>query len=60
MANGAETYYPAPKLIALWGTGTRAVQVDLQLLAAAAVAGWRLLAADDALNRASAKAGIPH
>jgi predicted nucleic acid-binding protein len=42
----------------LWGTGLG--WVDLHLLTAAAVAGWRLMTADAALNRAAAKAGVPH
>lgn len=57
VANEAEVYYLLDTY-RLWGTGLG--WVDLHLLAAAAVAGWRLMTADDAMNRAAAKAGIPH
>jgi len=57
IANEAEVYYLL-ETYRLWGMGLG--WVDLNLLASAAVAGWRLLTADDAMNRAAAKAGIPH
>jgi len=57
VANEAEIYYLLDTH-QLWGTGLG--WVDLHLLASAAVAGWRLMTADDAMNRAVAKAGIGH
>jgi hypothetical protein len=57
VANGAEVYYLLDTY-RLWGAGLG--WVDLHLLTAAAVAGWRLMTADNAMNRAAAKAGIPH
>jgi len=41
----------------LWSTGMG--WVDLHVLAAAAVAGWHLMTADAAMQRAAAKIGIP-
>jgi len=57
VAKDAEIYYLLDTY-RLWGTGLG--WVDLNLLTSAAVAGWRLMTADDALNKAAAKAGIPH
>ncbi len=57
VANDAEIYFLLDTY-RLWGTGLG--WVDLHLLAAAAVAGWHLMTADDAMNRAAAKTGIPH
>jgi predicted nucleic acid-binding protein len=57
VANETEIYYLLDTY-RLWGTGLG--WVDLHLLTSAAVAGWRLMTADDALNKAAAKAGIPH
>jgi predicted nucleic acid-binding protein len=54
-ANEREVYYLL-ETYGLWGTGLG--WVDLHLLAAAAVTGWRLLTADAALNKAAAKVGI--
>ncbi len=56
-ANESEVYYLL-ETYRLWGSGLG--WVDLHLLAAAAVAGWRLMTADGGLNKAAAKAGIPH
>jgi predicted nucleic acid-binding protein len=57
VANDSEIYYLLDTY-RLWGMGLG--WVDLHLLASAAVAGWRLMTADDALNRAAAKARIAH
>jgi predicted nucleic acid-binding protein len=57
VAKEAEVYYVLDTY-RLWGAGLG--WVDLHLLTSAGVAGWRLMTADDALNRAAAKAGIPH
>jgi predicted nucleic acid-binding protein len=56
-ANETEVYYLLDTY-RLWGTGLG--WVDLHLLAAAAVAGWRLMTADSGMNKAAAKAGIRH
>jgi predicted nucleic acid-binding protein len=55
IANESEIYYLLDNY-RLWGTGLG--WVDLHLLTSAAVAGWRLMTADDALRRAAVKAGI--
>jgi hypothetical protein len=57
VANEAEIYYLLDTY-RLWGAGLG--WVDLHLLTAAALAGWRLMTADAVLNRAAAKAGIAH
>lgn len=57
VANESEIYYLLDRY-RLWGTGLG--WVDLNLLTSAAVAGWHLMTADDALNRAAAKAGMGH
>jgi hypothetical protein len=57
IAGEAEIYYLLDTH-RLWGTGLG--WVDLHLLASAALAGWHLMTADDAMKRAAAKAGIPH
>jgi predicted nucleic acid-binding protein len=57
VAKDAEIYYLLDTY-RLWGTGLG--WVDLNLLTSAAVAGWRLMTADDALNKAAGKAGILH
>ena len=41
-------------------SGTGLGWVDLHLLASAAVVGWHLMTADDAMKRAAVKAGIRH
>jgi predicted nucleic acid-binding protein len=57
VANETEVYYLL-ETYRLSGTGLG--WVDLHLLTATAVAGWRLMTADGGLNKAAAKAGIPH
>jgi hypothetical protein len=57
VAGEAEIYYLLDTH-RLWGTGLG--WIDLNLLASAAVAGWHLMTADDAVKRAAVKAGIPH
>ena len=56
VVDDAEVYYLL-ETYRLWGTGLG--WVDLQVLTAAAVTGWRLMTADNALQRAAAKVGIP-
>jgi predicted nucleic acid-binding protein len=57
VADEAEAYYLL-ETYRLWGTGMG--WVDLHVLTAAAVAGWRLLTFDAAMQRAAAKVGVPH
>ena len=52
----AEVYYLLERY-RLWGTGLG--WVDLHVLAAAAVASWRLMTVHRAMDRAATKIGIP-
>jgi predicted nucleic acid-binding protein len=55
-ADEAEVHYLL-ETYRLWSTGVG--WVDLHILAAAAAAGWGLMTADAAMQKAAAKIGIP-